>query len=183
MRTFGVDWYHHLPPHVKGILGTLHGAGHEAYLVGGAVRDLWLGLGPKDFDLASSATPEEVEQLFTRTESVGRQFGIMIVIAEEGAVEVARFRADAEYKDGRHPEAITFSSPEEDAKRRDFTLNALFYDGAKKQVIDYVGGVEDIEARLIRCVGDPRKRFNVSSRLRPSKVRLLPRSATATPAS
>ncbi|MFK9781031.1 polynucleotide adenylyltransferase, partial [Escherichia coli] len=79
------------------------GAGFDAYLVGGCVRDLWLGLKPKDFDLVSSATPDEVEKLFPRTEGVGKQFGIMIVVTPEGPVEVARFRADAEYKDGRHP--------------------------------------------------------------------------------
>ncbi|MGZ3654134.1 MAG: CCA tRNA nucleotidyltransferase, partial [Bdellovibrionota bacterium] len=103
MRTHGVDWYHHLSPAVKGILETLRNAGHDAFLVGGCVRDLWLGLKPKDFDLVSSATPDEIEKLFPRTEDVGRQFGIMIVITDEGPFEVARFRADAEYKDGRHP--------------------------------------------------------------------------------
>ncbi len=159
MLSHGVDWYHHLPAHVKGILETLRVAGFEAYLVGGSVRDLWLGLKPKDFDLVSSATPEEIEKLFPRTEGIGRQFGIMIVITDQGPVEVARFRADAEYKDGRHPTAITFSSPEEDAKRRDFTINGLFYDPLKSQVIDFVGGIADLEAKVIRCVGDPEIRF------------------------
>jgi tRNA nucleotidyltransferase/poly(A) polymerase len=144
---------------VKGILETLRGAGHEAYLVGGCVRDLWLGLEPKDFDLASSATPDELEKLFPRTEGIGRKFGIMIVITDEGPFEVARFRADAEYQDGRHPTGVTFSSPEEDAKRRDFTINALFCDPLKGQVIDYVGGVADLEKKILRCVGDPEKRF------------------------
>ncbi|HEY8278637.1 MAG TPA: CCA tRNA nucleotidyltransferase [Bdellovibrionota bacterium] len=163
MRTHRVDWYHHLPPHVKGILTTLQSAGFESYVVGGSVRDLWLGLKPKDFDLASSATPEEIEKLFARTEDVGRQFGIMIVVTEEGSVEVARFRADAEYKDGRHPTGVVFSSPEEDAKRRDFTINALFYDPTKGEVIDYVGGIEDIEACSIRCVGDAKHRIEEDS--------------------
>ncbi len=163
MRTHSVDWYHHLPAHVKEILATLQGAGFEAYIAGGAVRDLWMGLKPKDFDLASSATPEEVEKLFPRTEGVGKQFGIMIVITEGGPVEVARFRADAEYKDGRHPTGVVFSSPEEDAKRRDFTINGLFYHPAKGEVLDYVGGVEDLEAKLIRCVGDPALRFEEDS--------------------
>jgi tRNA nucleotidyltransferase/poly(A) polymerase len=158
-----VDWYHHLPRHVKGILDTLANAGFESYLVGGCVRDLWLGLAPKDFDLVSSATPDEVEKLFPRTEGVGRQFGIMIVVTDDGPVEVARFRADAEYKDGRHPTGVTFSSPEEDAKRRDFTINALFCDPVKGEVIDYVGGVDDLEARRIRCVGDPELRFEEDS--------------------
>jgi len=163
MRTHRVDWYHHLPQYVKEILETLHTAGHEAYVVGGAVRDLWLGLQPKDFDVVSGATPDEVEKLFTRTEGVGRQFGIMIVITDAGPVEVARFRADAEYKDGRHPTGVVFSSPEEDAKRRDFTINGLFYDPKKGEVIDYVEGIQDLEAKLIRCVGDPEVRFQEDS--------------------
>ncbi|MGZ3716971.1 MAG: CCA tRNA nucleotidyltransferase [Bdellovibrionota bacterium] len=163
MRIHRVDWYHHLPLHVKGILDTLKGAGHEAYLVGGSVRDLWLGLQPKDFDLVSGATPDEVEALFPRTEGVGRAFGIMIVITDQGPVEVARFRADAEYKDGRHPTGVVFSSPEEDAKRRDFTINALFCDPVKGEVIDYVGGVEDLTAKKIRCVGDAETRFEEDS--------------------
>jgi poly(A) polymerase len=163
MRTQRVDWYHHLPLHVKEILTTLQNAGHEAYLVGGCVRDLWLGCLPKDFDLVSSATPDEVESLFARTESVGRQFGIMIVVTESGPVEVARFRADAEYLNGRHPIGITFSNPEEDAKRRDFTINALFYDPGKGEVIDYVGGIDDLESRLLRCVGEAETRFQEDS--------------------
>lgn len=144
---------------MKGILTTLQEAGFEAYVAGGAVRDLWLGLEPKDFDLASSATPEEIEKLFPRTEGVGKQFGIMIVVTDGGPIEVARFRADAEYKDGRHPTAIEFSSSEEDAKRRDFTINALFYDTQKGEVIDYASGIEDLEKKLIRCVGDSSQRF------------------------
>ncbi len=163
MRTHRVDWYHLLPQYVKEILSTLQAAGHEAYVVGGSVRDLWLGLQPKDYDLVSSATPDEVEKLFPRTEGVGRQFGIMIVITQDGPVEVARFRADAEYKDGRHPTEVVFSSPEEDAKRRDFTINGLFYDPRKGEVIDYVLGIEDLEAKLIRCVGDPELRFQEDS--------------------
>lgn len=163
MRTHSVDWYHHLPQHVKEILATLQKAGFEAYIAGGAVRDLWLGQKPKDFDLASSATPDEIERLFPRTEGVGRQFGIMIVITEAGSIEVARFRADAEYKDGRHPTGVKFSSPQEDAKRRDFTINGLFYDPATKQVIDYVDGIADLKAKLIRCVGDPVQRFEEDS--------------------
>ncbi len=158
-----MDWYHHIPLHVKGILETLRTGGFQAYLVGGCVRDLWLGLEPKDFDLVSSATPEEVEGLFSRTEGVGKAFGIMIVVTNEGPVEVARFRADAEYKDGRHPTGVVFSSPEEDAKRRDFTINALFCDPIKGEVIDYVGGIDDLESRRIRCVGDPELRFEEDS--------------------
>jgi tRNA nucleotidyltransferase/poly(A) polymerase len=163
MRSHGVDWYHHLSPAVRGILDTLRGAGHDAYLVGGCVRDLWLGLNPKDIDLVSSATPDEIERLFPRTEGIGRQFGIMIVITDEGPFEVARFRADAEYKDGRHPTGVIFSSAEEDAKRRDFTINALFYDPVKGEVIDYVEGINDLQAKILRCVGDPETRFEEDS--------------------
>lgn len=159
MQTFGVNWYHRVPLHVKGIIERLNGLGRRTYVVGGAVRDLWLGLDPKDFDLVSEASVEEVEGAFAKTTGVGRQFGIMVVVTEKGPVEVARFRADGNYTDSRHPSEITFTDPDEDARRRDFTLNALFYDPAAELVIDYVGGVADLEARTIRCVGDPAQRF------------------------
>jgi tRNA nucleotidyltransferase/poly(A) polymerase len=159
MRSYDVEWYHHLPSHVKEILDRLNGAGRKAFVVGGAVRDLWLGKKPKDFDLVSEATPEEIEKLFPKTLDVGRSFGIMIVVTAEGPVEVARFRADGAYTDGRHPDEIRFSNPDEDAQRRDFTINGLFYDRAMGKVLDYVGGVEDLKAKRIRAVGDPAKRF------------------------
>lgn len=159
MRSYDVEWYHHLPSHVKEILDRLKGAGRKAFVVGGAVRDLWLGKKPKDFDLVSEATPDEIEKLFSKTLDVGRSFGIMIVVTEAGPVEVARFRADGAYTDGRHPDEIRFSDPDEDAQRRDFTINGLFYDSAQDKVLDYVGGVEDLEAKRIRAVGDPAKRF------------------------
>jgi poly(A) polymerase len=159
MRSYDVEWYHHLPSHVKEILDRLHGAGRKAFVVGGAVRDLWLGKEPKDFDLVSEATPEEIEKLFPKTLDVGRSFGIMIVVTAEGPVEVARFRADGAYTDGRHPDEIRFSNPDEDAQRRDFTINGLFYDFAQGKVLDYVGGVEDLKAKHIRAVGEPAKRF------------------------
>lgn len=185
MRIHRVDWYHHLPQHVKGILDTLRNAGHDAYLVGGCVRDLWLGLKPKDFDLVSGATPDEVERLFPRTEGVGKAFGIMIVVTDGGPVEVARFRADAEYQDGRHPTGVVFSSPEEDAKRRDFTINALFCDPRKGEVIDYIGGIDDLESRRIRCVGSPDLRFEEDSlrMLRAARfhAQLAPRGFTLDP--
>jgi poly(A) polymerase len=159
MRTFRVDWYHRVPSHVKEILHCLHKAGHQAYIVGGAVRDLWLGVEPKDYDLVSSATPDEIEALFAKTVGVGKQFGIMVVVTNEGSVEVARFRADGAYTDGRHPTEITFADPAADAARRDFTINALFYDPIAGEVIDYVDGMADLEGRLIRCVGEPARRF------------------------
>lgn len=163
MRSYDVEWYHQLPSHVKEILDQLHGAGRKAFVVGGAVRDLWLGKKPKDFDLVSEATPEEIEKLFPKTLDVGRSFGIMIVVTADGPVEVARFRADGAYTDGRHPDQIRFSDPDEDAQRRDFTINGLFYDTAQGKVLDYVGGVEDLEAKKIRAVGDPAKRFQEDS--------------------
>lgn len=123
------------------------------------MRDLLLGLPPKDFDLVSDAGPVEIAALFPKTLDVGKQFGIMVVVTESGPVEIARFRTDGAYTDGRHPTEVTFSNPEEDAKRRDFTINALFYDPAAGEVIDYVGGLEDINSRLIRCVGQPAARF------------------------
>lgn len=144
---------------MKEILLRLQQAGRKAFVVGGAVRDLYLGLKPKDFDLVSEASPEEIEALFPKTIGVGRQFGIMVVVTEAGPVEIARFRTDGAYTDGRHPNEVEFTNPEEDAKRRDFTINALFYDPAAGQVIDYVDGKADLDARLIRCVGEPARRF------------------------
>lgn len=165
--SYDVEWYHHLPPAVKEILATLQSRGRKAFVVGGAVRDLWLGVEPNDFDLVSEATPEEIEQLFPKTIDVGRAFGIMIIVTGDGAkedqVEVARFRADGAYTDGRHPDEVKFSDPSEDARRRDFTINALFYDPVAGQVLDYVGGVEDLKAKKIRAVGDASARFQEDS--------------------
>src|SRR6202000_1604204 len=119
---------------VQAVVQKLNSAGFVAYLAGGAVRDLLLGPSAKDFDIASDATPEEVEKLFTQTIAVGRQFGVMIVPFEGHQIEITTFRKDGEYKDGRHPSAVEFCAPEEDAKRRDFTVNALFYDLEKDKI-------------------------------------------------
>ena len=143
-----------------GIVRTLRSAGHEAYLVGGCVRDLVMGRAPKDYDVATDARPEQVAQRFRRTIPVGAQFGVQIVMIGATPYEVATFRTDQEYKDGRHPEGVLFSSPKEDALRRDFTVNGLFYDPLEKRVIDYVGGREDLKRKLIRAIGDPAKRFS-----------------------
>ncbi len=159
MMSYDVEWYHHLPLPVKEILQTLKSHGRKAFVVGGAVRDLWLGVEPKDFDLVSEATPEEIARWFPKTLDVGKAFGIMVVVTEEGPIEVARFRADGAYTDSRHPDEIHFSNPEEDAKRRDFRLNALFYDPFTEKVLDYVGGVEDLKKKVIQSVGDPSARF------------------------
>ena len=142
-----------------GIVKALKAAGHEAYLVGGCVRDLEMGRPPKDFDVSTSARPEQIARLFPKTIPVGAQFGVMIVLIGKIHYEVATFRIDKEYKDGRHPEGVVFSSPKEDALRRDFTVNGLFFDPLKKEVIDYIGGREDLKRKLIRAIGDPDKRF------------------------
>ena len=142
-----------------GIVKALKAAGHEAYLVGGCVRDLEMGRPPKDFDVSTSARPEQIARLFPKTIPVGAQFGVMIVLIGKIHYEVATFRIDKEYKDGRHPEGVVFSSPKEDALRRDFMVNGLFFDPLKKEVIDYIGGREDLKRKLIRAIGDPDKRF------------------------
>ncbi|MGH8048513.1 MAG: CCA tRNA nucleotidyltransferase, partial [Chthoniobacterales bacterium] len=141
------------------IVAKLRAAGHEALFAGGCVRDLVLGTPPADFDIATSARPEEVQAMFGRTVAVGAQFGVIVVLEDDAAFEVATFRSDGEYLDGRRPESVTFSNAEGDAHRRDFTINGLFYDPIEKRVIDFVGGRADIEARIVRAIGDPRERF------------------------
>lgn len=158
-----MDWYHQIPPSVKEIIQRINQGGRKAYLVGGAVRDLLLQKTPKDFDLVSEASVEEIEEWFPRTLPLGKAFGIMSVIMEDRSVEVARFRTDGEYTDGRRPDTITFTDPAQDAERRDFTINALFYDLASQEVIDYVGGLEDLKNKTLRTVGDAEKRFDEDS--------------------
>ena len=137
----------------------LREAGHTVYLAGGAVRDQLLGNDPKDYDLATSATPGEVQKLFPKSDAVGEHFGVIIVKGEGHMIEVATFRTDGSYKDGRRPESVEFSTPEEDAQRRDFTINGLFQDPLSGEVIDFVGGRADLEAGILRAIGEPRKRF------------------------
>jgi tRNA nucleotidyltransferase/poly(A) polymerase len=145
------------------IVERLRAAGHTAYWAGGCVRDEVLGLTPKDYDVATSARPEQVRELFGKrqTLAVGEAFGVIVVVGSRasGNVEVATFRRDAGYSDGRRPDAVEFTDAEEDARRRDFTMNALFYDPTSNKVIDYVDGLVDIERRLVRAVGDPVLRF------------------------
>jgi poly(A) polymerase len=143
------------------VIGTLREQGHEALLAGGCVRDLLIGREPKDYDVATSATPDEVEAAFPRTVAVGKQFGVIRVVHEELplAIEVATFRHDGPYLDGRHPSNVRFTSAPEDAARRDFTINALFLDPETSEVHDYVNGLRDLDAKIIRAVGDPRVRF------------------------
>ncbi len=138
----------------------LRAAGHAAYFVGGCVRDLLLGRTPKDYDVATSATPSEIMTLFPRASGVGAHFGVVLVREESAQVEVATFRADLEYRDGRHPEGVRFETePREDVLRRDFTINALLLDPASGEILDYAGGRADLEAGVIRAIGDPARRF------------------------
>lgn len=141
------------------IVTTLRKAGHEAYFAGGSVRDALRGETPKDFDIATSAKPEQTQKLFSKTIPVGVQFGVMIVVEEGVSFEVATFRSETGYVDGRHPTSVTFSSLEEDAKRRDFTVNGLYFDPATKKVIDFVQGEADIKAKIIRTIGSAEERF------------------------
>lgn len=142
------------------ICETLRRAGHRALLAGGCVRDLLLSRIPKDYDVATSAKPDEVAGLFSRCVDVGAQFGVQIVLMPPGPVEVTTFRMDGPYRDGRHPEYVEFSNEVEDARRRDFTINALFYDPESDRVLDYVSGREDLDRAIIRAVGNPMQRFS-----------------------
>ncbi len=148
-----------------GVAEKLRGAGYVAYFAGGCVRDSLLGKVAKDFDIATSATPEEVQVIFPDSDAIGAHFGVMLVKAgvrgreRRESFEIATFRTDGSYHDGRRPESVAFSSPEEDAQRRDFTVNGLFQDVVTGEVIDYVGGQDDLKAGVLRAIGDPAARF------------------------
>ena len=141
------------------VVETLHRAGFQALLAGGCVRDLALGRVPKDWDVATDAEPEEVAALFEHTVPVGAQFGISVVVLDEGHYEVARFRRDGPYRDSRRPASIAPADARADAQRRDFTINGLFYDPESGELLDYVGGQQDLDAKVIRAIGDPAARF------------------------
>jgi tRNA nucleotidyltransferase/poly(A) polymerase len=141
------------------VVRRLRDHGHTAYFAGGCVRDALLGFAPKDIDVATDAHPDQVQRLFPRTIPVGAKFGVIRVLENGWEFEVATFRSDGVYLDGRRPESVTFSSAEEDAQRRDFTINGMFYDPVDSAVIDYVGGQGDLEKRLVRAIGDPGLRF------------------------
>jgi poly(A) polymerase len=154
------------------VVRRLHEAGHQALWAGGCVRDELLGLVPKDYDVATDARPEEVQRLFRRTIAVGASFGVVEVLGprqdgEPLKVQVATFRSDVSYTDGRRPDQVVFSSDREDALRRDFTINGMFFDPLEGKLIDYVGGQEDLKARVLRAIGDPAVRFEED------KLRLL----------
>jgi poly(A) polymerase len=139
---------------------VLHAAGHQAFLVGGCVRDLLLGRVPKDFDVATDAPPAKLHELFPRSEQVGAHFGVCVVHGENAHVEVATFRSDFDYSDGRRPAHVKFESdPKQDSLRRDFTINALMLDVRTGEVLDFTGGRADLEAGIIRAIGDPDLRF------------------------
>jgi len=138
-------------------------AGHEAVFAGGCVRDKLLDNNPQDYDIATSATPAEVMKLFPKSNEVGAHFGVVIAKHAGEHVEIATFRTDGSYKDGRRPETVAFSTPQEDAQRRDFTINGLFEHPETGEVIDYVNGRSDLAARTIRAIGDPTARFTEDS--------------------
>ena len=143
----------------RAVAQRLRTAGHIAYFAGGCVRDLLRGQVPKDFDIATDARPEIVQNLFARTYAVGAHFGVIVVLENEFQFEVATFRSDGAYLDGRRPVEVHFATAEEDAARRDFTINGMFFDPDKNEVIDFVSGRADLERKLIRAIGDPAQRF------------------------
>jgi len=142
------------------LVRRLRDSGFIAYFAGGCVRDALLRKQPKDIDIATAAEPDDVQKLFARTVAVGVKFGVVRVLEGGIEFEVATFRSDGVYLDGRRPVSVTFSSPEEDAKRRDFTINGMFYDPLQDQVVDFVGGKSDLEHRLVRAIGDPNERIS-----------------------
>ena len=151
----------------RAVVQRLQNAGFLAFYAGGCVRDTLLGLTPKDYDIATSARPEEVQSLFPRTVAVGAHFGVICVLEGAYSFDVATFRSDEAYIDGRHPSAVTFSTPQLDAERRDFTINGMFFDPIRDEVIDYVHGREDLKSGILRAIGNPAQRF------REDRLRLL----------
>ena len=155
------------------VVKTLRSAGYESLWAGGCVRDHIIGITPKDYDVATNATPKEVRRVFKAagipTFAIGEAFGVIMLRAPKGVdnIEVATFRRDVDYSDGRRPDRVVFSTAEEDAERRDFTINGLFFDPIEQKVIDYVGGQADIQRHVVRAIGDPEARFGED------KLRLL----------
>jgi poly(A) polymerase len=158
-------------PFALEIVLQLRAAGHIALFAGGCVRDSLLGREAKDYDIATTARPEQVRKLFghRRTLAVGASFGVIMVLAPQGGgqVEVATFRTEGPYLDGRRPESVAFCTPEEDARRRDFTINGMFFDPVKQRVLDFVSGEQDLNAKIVRAIGNPHERF------REDKLRML----------
>lgn len=149
------------------LVKILQDAGFQAYFAGGCVRDMLMEIEPQDYDVATSATPDEIERLLTKTIPIGKQFGVILVEHEGHHFEVATFRSDSAASDGRRPDAVIFSDPREDALRRDFTINGLFYDPVAKKVLDFVEGQKDIAYKILRFIGDP------ATRIQEDHLRLL----------
>ena len=150
------------------IVDRLRGLGHEAYLAGGCVRDMFLGTTPRDYDVATDALSEQIKARFPDSVAVGAKFGVVLVRSGSAQVEVATFRREHDYLDGRRPESVSFTrSANEDAQRRDFTINGLLFDPVEQKYHDYVGGRKDLESRLIRAIGSP------AERLAEDKLRML----------
>jgi poly(A) polymerase len=149
------------------IIRELRKRGHEAYLVGGCVRDMVMQIEPSDYDIATSAPPDQIMKIFPHTEPIGAQFGVVLVIIKGHPFEVATFRSDEAYIDGRRPSGVVFTDAQTDVLRRDFTINGLLYDPEEQRVIDYVSGQNDIRDRIVRAIGEPEKRFEED------KLRLL----------
>jgi len=141
------------------VVRRLHEAGFDALFAGGCVRDMLMGKRPHDYDVATSAKPKDVVGLFRRTQKVGAKFGVVLVRIGEFSIEVATFRTDLDYEDGRHPTKVHFTDAREDAIRRDFTINGMFYDALKREIVDHVGGQADLKAGVIRAIGEPHRRF------------------------
>lgn len=144
----------------KHVVERLHLHGHQAVIAGGATRDILLGLTPHDIDIATSATPDEVESIFKKTIPVGKQFGVIIVLEGGFEFEVATFREDSKESDGRRPDSVEFSTMEADAQRRDLSINGMFFDPMTEEIHDFVGGGADLEAGVIRFIGDPQERID-----------------------
>lgn len=143
------------------ICATLRRTGYQAYLVGGCVRDLVLGREPIDYDVCTDARPERVQELFPHSVLVGAKFGVILVVEDGAEVEVATFRSDIGYSDGRHPDRVVYAdSPKDDVCRRDFTINGLLMDPVTREVLDFVGGKADLQSGIVRAIGDPRARFS-----------------------
>ena len=141
------------------LVERLQAAGFDAFWVGGCVRDLLLGRTPQDFDIATDARPGQLEKLFPKTIPVGKKFGVVVVVEDGMQFQVATFRAEADYRDGRRPEKVVFANARADAERRDFTVNGLFLDPRTQSIHDWVGGESDLRARIIRTIGQPEERF------------------------
>lgn len=141
------------------IVQTLQRARHLAYFAGGCVRDMLWNLAPKDFDVATDAPPQRVRELFPKSQGVGQAFGVVLVRQGRSQIEVATFRADGSYSDGRRPDDVRFATPQEDAQRRDFTINGVYFDPIADRVIDFVNGQADLKTRTLRAIGDPTRRF------------------------